>query len=92
MANSFKISKHTLTSDCRYHRLGDVNREPAITYAHAPTCNYVRAHITYFSQYYCSFSHQNTNNCDILYFIHFRFILDFLHFYKIVFADQIRIA
>ena len=24
MANSFNISKHTLTSDCRYRRLGDL--------------------------------------------------------------------
>ena len=43
------------------------------------------------SQYYCSFLHQTTNNYDILCFVHFRFILDFLEFDKIVyvFADQI---
>ena len=82
---------YTLTTDCRYRRLGDINLEPTITYAHAPTCNYARAHITHLPQYYCSFSHQNANNYDILCFVHFRFIIDFLEFDKIVyvFADQI---
>ena len=81
----------TLTTDCRYSRLGDENFGPTITYAHAPTCYYVRAHITYLSQYYCSSSHRNTKNYDILCIVHFRFILDFLEFDKIVyvFADQI---
>ena len=59
----------------RMRRLVTMSGRTSLTYHNIITAFYIK----------------NTNNYDILCFVHFRFILDFLEFDKIVyvFADQI---